>query len=200
MASPPKIREGLTVEEFLRLPNIDERPGLEYIDGRIEAKVAAQKRHSVLQMRLGARLNDFAEPARLGMAFPELRCTFAGRSIVPDLVVLLEEHIELDEQGAYVDETHRPPDIQIEIISPDQSVPKARAELRHATSHGCPLGWLLHPDRQWIEVYRPGEPQVRLPDDGVLDGDPVLPGFRLPVAEAFGWLIHRRPGPGAGPA
>ena len=24
--------------------------------------------------------------------------------------------------------------------------------------------------------------------DGVLDGEPVLPGFRLPVAEVFGWL------------
>src|SRR5205085_10988739 len=99
MASPSKIRAGLTLEEFLRLPDIDEHPCLEYIDGRIEAKVAAQKRHSVLQMRLGERLNDFAEPRRLGMVFPELRCTFAGRSIVPDLVFLLEGHIGVDDPG-----------------------------------------------------------------------------------------------------
>jgi Uma2 family endonuclease len=200
MASPPKIREGLTLEEFLRQPEIDEHPCLEYIDGRIEAKVAAQLRHCVLQMRLCERLNHFAEPTRLGMAFPELRCTFAGRSIVPDVVFLLEEHIELDDRGEYVGETRRPPDIQVEIISPDQSVPKARAKLRHATAHGCPLGWLFHPDKKWIEVYRPGQAHARLPDDGAIDGAPVLPGSRLPVAEVFGWLVHRRPNPGAGPA
>ena len=52
-----------------------------------------------------------------------------------------------------------------------------------------------------IDVYRPGQPPVCLAADGVLEGEPVLPGFRLPVAEVFGWLIYRKPDPGppAGP-
>jgi hypothetical protein len=40
----------------------------------------------------------------------------------------------------------------------------------------------------------------RLAADGALEGAPVLPGFRLPAAEVFGWLIYRRSGPGAEPA
>ena len=28
-----------------------------------------------------------------------------------------------------------------------------------------------------------------------LDGEPVLPGFRLPVADVFGWLGYRAQGP-----
>jgi Uma2 family endonuclease len=44
MSSPARIRKAITLDEFLRLPEIDERPYLEYIDGRIEAKVSPQKK------------------------------------------------------------------------------------------------------------------------------------------------------------
>ena len=107
MASLSQARVGMTLEEFLKLP--EESPSLEYIDGRIEAKVSPQKKHGMIQGELDAHFNQFAEAAQIGMAFPELRCTFAGRSIVPDVVFLLKEHIELDEQGEVVDETPCPP-------------------------------------------------------------------------------------------
>ena len=189
MASRTRIREGMTLEEFLKLP--DDRPYLEYIDGRIEAKVSPQSKHSGdHESEMRDCLNDFAEPASLGLAFPELRCTFAGRSIIPDVVFLLRAHIEIDAEGEPVNETWCPPDIHVEIISPDQSVKQAREKLVHSTANGCPLGWLIHPEKKMktIDVYRPGQPALRMAADGVLEGEPVLPGFRLPVAEVFGWL------------
>jgi Uma2 family endonuclease len=179
----------MTLEEFLELP--EEKPYLEYIDGRIEAKVSPQKKHSWLTLRLPECLNDWAMPAGLGCAFPELRCTFAGRSIIPDVVFLLKEHIEIDEKGRFLDATPWPPDLHVEIISPRQGVRKARGKLRHSTSHGCALGWLIDPERETIDVFRPGRPVERMAPDGVLDGEPVLPGFRLGVAEVFGWLELR---------
>jgi Uma2 family endonuclease len=198
MASPAQVRKSLTLEEFLKLP--EQKPVLEYIDGQVKAKAVPQKKHSVITRRLADRIDQFAVPAGLGMSFVELRCTFVGRSIVPDVVFLLEEHIATDEQGEPVNETPIPPDIHVEIISPDQSVTSSHEKLVHSTSNGCPLGWLIHPERKTIDAYRPGRPPERLADDGVLDGDPVLPGFRVPVAEVFGWLVLRRPGGGAGPA
>jgi Uma2 family endonuclease len=200
MASPPRIRKEMTLEEFLELPDIDDHPSLEYIGGRIEAKVSPQKKHVRLQKRLTRRFDDFAEPAGLGEAFEELRCTFAGRSIVPDVAFLLAEHIVTDENGEIADETPLPPDIHIEIISPKKGMRKADEKLIHSTANGCSLGWLIHPYRKIIDVYRPGRPPERLAPDGVLEGEPVLPGFRLPAAEVFGWLIYHRPGPEAGPA
>jgi Uma2 family endonuclease len=188
MASRTRIRQGITLEEFLKLP--EEKPYLEYIDGRIEAKVSPQKKHSRLTKRLVNCLDLWAESANLGEAFPELRCTFAGRSIIPDVVFLLREHIESDADGKLVNATWCPPDIHIEIISPDQSVKKAREKLAHSTAHGCPLGWLIHPEKRimTIDVHRPGRPAERLAADGVLEGEPTLPGFRLAVAQIFGWL------------
>jgi len=124
----------------------------------------------------------------VGMAFPELRCTFDGRSIVPDVVFLLKEHIELDEQGEVADVTPYPPDLHVEIISPGQTVRSSHGKLVHSTSHGCSLGWLIHPYRKTVDVYRPGQPIDKRGAGDVLQGDPILPGYVLPVAELFGWL------------
>jgi Uma2 family endonuclease len=193
MASPSRVRRTLTLEEFLGLP--EQKPVLEYVDGRVRAKAVPQAKHSLLTRRLEDHLNRFAESQRLGEAFPELRCTFEGRSIVPDVVLLREEHIESDEGGEIENLVRRPPDIHIEIISPKQSARESHEKLSHTTSHGCPLGWLIHPEKKTVDVYRPGAAPERLPDGGVLTGEPVLPGHRLPITELFGWLRRRRPGP-----
>src|SRR5207253_11522123 len=101
---------------------IDEHPYLEYVDGRIEAKVSPQGKHSSIQTKLAARLDAYAGRRKLGGAFSELRCTFAGRSLIPDVVVLLEEHIETDEDDEISNPILRPPDLHVEIVSPDQAV------------------------------------------------------------------------------
>jgi Uma2 family endonuclease len=184
-----RIREGMALEEFLKLP--EQKPYLEYIDGRIEAKVSPQKKGGLILLRLLERLNRWAEPTCRGLALPRLRCTFAGRSIIPDVVFLLSEHIEIDDEGEPVDETLRTPDIHTEIISPELSVEKSRDKLAHSTAHGCPLGWMIHLETKTIDVFRPDQPVLRMAPDGVLEGEPVLPEFRLPVAEVFGWLKLR---------
>jgi len=194
MASSAGVSKTITLDEFLRMPEIDEHPYLEFIDGRIEAKVSPQKKHGMLEKRLMNHIDAHAEPRQLGQTFPELRCTFAGRSIIPDVVFLFDEHIETDERGEILDPTLRPPDIHIEIVSPDQSVRKCREKLVFSTANGCPLGWLIDPSRRTVSVYRPGRRAERLAADGALQGDPVLVGYRLPVAELFGWLKLRRRG------
>ena len=90
-------------------------------------------------------IDAYAEARQLGQTFPELRCTFAGRSIIPDIVFLLDEHIETDERDEILDPTVRPPDIHVEIVSPNQSVRKCREKLVFSTANGCPLGWLIDP-------------------------------------------------------
>jgi Uma2 family endonuclease len=200
MSIPSRVRRPLNLEDFLKLPGIDDHPTLEYIDGKVEAKVAAQKKHSRIQKFLIIDLDGFSVPRGLGESFPELRCTFAGRSIVPDVVFLLAEHIDTDSAGQLVNETFRPPDIHIEIGSPDQPVKRSRDRLQFSTAHGCPLGWFVGPERERVEVYRAGGIRGRLPDDGALEGEPVLAGYRRPVLDLFGWLKVRiirptEPGP-----
>jgi Uma2 family endonuclease len=125
------------------------------------------------------------------LAVPELRCTFAGRSIIPDVVFLLDAHIVDDASGEPMNRVWRPPDIHVEIISPEQGMKKARGKLDHSTAHGCPLGWLIHPEKKTIDVFRPDQPASRMSPEGILEGEPILPDFRLPVAEVFSWLKNR---------
>lgn len=192
MATAPRLDRELTLEAFLKRPEIEETPVQEFINGRIEYKAVPQVRHALVTVRMCRVFDAFAEPRGIGESFPELRCNYLGRSIVPDVVFLLNEHIEYDENDELSDRVDYPPDIHVEIISPGQSQKVCREKLVHSTSHGCSLGLLVDPEEKFIEIYRPGATGEKLAPDGAILGDPVLPGFRLEVAEVFGWLRRRR--------
>jgi len=192
MAAAPRLEHMLTLEEFLQRPEIDGSPVQEFIDGRIAYKAIPQLRHALVTIRMCRAFDAFAEPRGIGESFPELRCNYLGRSIVPDVVFLLDEHIEYDENDELTDRVDYPPDIHVEIVSPGQSLKVCREKLLHSASHGCSLGLFIDPERKFVEVYRPGVEVEQLPADGAILGDPVLPGFRLEVSEVFGWLKRRR--------
>jgi Uma2 family endonuclease len=48
-----------------------------------------------------------------------------------------------------------------------------------------PLVWVLRTRRKTISVHRSGREVIVLGIGDVLDGEDVLPGFRLPLAELF---------------
>jgi len=80
--TPPK---SLTLEEFLTLP--ETKPANEYIDGQIIQKPMPQGEHSTIQGELIIAINAVVKPKKIARAFPELRCTFCGKSIVPDVAI-----------------------------------------------------------------------------------------------------------------
>lgn len=172
-----------SLEEFLKLP--EEKPALEYFDGKVTQKVSPKTRHSRLQGVIVERINAFARPLRAAEAFPELRVTFAGSSSVPDVVVLQWNRIPYDDNGLLVDDLFLAPDIAIEIVSPEQS-PNAliRKSLQYV-ANGVRIALLVDPDDQSVLALRQGhEPQV-LRDADRINLDEVLPGFALTVAELF---------------
>ena len=77
----------LTVAEFLKLP--ETKPASECIEGEIIQKPLPKTKHSLLQSKACNEINQVTETSKIAYAFPELRCTFGGRSIVPDIAVLL---------------------------------------------------------------------------------------------------------------
>ena len=98
----------MDLEEFLDLP--DTKPASEYIDGEIVRKPMPQTQHSVIQKKLLFAIDPILSNAGIGQAFPELRCTFGGRSIVPDVVVFKEDKIAYDENGDIETVFSIPPD------------------------------------------------------------------------------------------
>jgi Uma2 family endonuclease len=187
--------KNLTLEGFLALP--ETKPASEYIDGKIVQKPMPQGKHSLLRMKLLTFINSILMEAKIAIAFPELRCTFGGRSrsvsegysIVPDVVVLKNENIPKDEDGEVANVVTTAPDWVIEILSPDQSTTKVIKNILHCLDHGTEVGWLIDPAEKMILVYQPNK-QVKVVD--LLEAELIVPEFarsiKLTAGDVFGWL------------
>ncbi|PSF36824.1 hypothetical protein C7H19_12725 [Aphanothece hegewaldii CCALA 016] len=105
----------LTLAEFLKLP--ETKPASEYIDGQIIQKPMPKGKHSAIQGDFSAVLNAILRPQKIARAFIELRCTFGGRSTVPDIAVFVWDRIQRDENGAIANDFLLSPDWTIEILS-----------------------------------------------------------------------------------
>ncbi|NEQ87676.1 MAG: Uma2 family endonuclease [Moorea sp. SIO2I5] len=175
----------LTLEEFLELP--ETKPPREYINGKITQKPMPKTRHSRLQGKLTSTINSVVEEGQIAYAFPDIRCTFCGRSIVSDLAVIRWKQIEFDDEGEPVDDVFIAPDWTIEIISPGQSSNRVTGNILHCLRHGSQLGWLIDPYDRSVLVFIPNQqPELCQVSDSlvVLDGIDL----QLTAEEIFGWL------------
>ncbi|HEY9738084.1 MAG TPA: Uma2 family endonuclease [Trichocoleus sp.] len=175
----------LTLAEFLTLP--ETKPASEFVNGRIEQKPMPQGKHSRLQLKFCEAVNAAAEEAGLAMAFPELRCTFGGRSIVPDASVFLWERIPFDPNGEVENAFALCPDWTVEILSPEQKATKVIRNILHCLKYGARLGWLIDPDERIILVFQPGQLPIEFTGNEVL---PTLAtvDLALTVDDVFSWL------------
>jgi Uma2 family endonuclease len=175
----------LTLTEFLQQP--ETQPASEFWGGNIVQKPMPQGEHSRLQYKLCAEINQAGEPGQIAMAFPELRCTFAGNALVPDISVFRWSRIPRQPSGRIANRFETYPDWVIEILSPDQSQTQVLEKLLFCISAGSELGWLIDPDQESLLVVLPGQQVQILRHQASL---PVLSGVELPltVLELFGWL------------
>lgn len=175
----------LTLEEFLKLP--ETKPASEFINTEIIPKPMPQGEHSRLQFKFCAVINEVTEPKKIALAFPELRCTFGGSSIVPDVTVFRWERIPVSASGRIGNRFEIPPDWSIEILSPDQSQTKVLGNLLHCSQHGTELGWLIDPEEESILVVLEKQRVQILRGTDQL---PILNGIELEltVEQIFSWL------------
>ncbi len=180
-----KISTQLSLEEFLKQP--ETKPACEFIAGEILQKPMPKGRHSRLQGKLCQEINQLTEAAKIAYAFPALRCSFANRSLVPDVAVFLWNEIPLLANGEVPDRFDIPPSWVIEILSPEQRPNRVIGNLLHCLEHGSQLGWFIDPDDASILVFLPdSRPILRQHQDSL----PTLKAIPLTmtVAEVFGWL------------
>jgi Uma2 family endonuclease len=175
----------LTLVEFLQQPEL--KPAVEFIEGEKVQKPMPKGRHSRLQGKFCDAVNRVAEEPRVAYAFPELRCSFGDRSIVPDVSVFLWGQIPFTAEGDVPDRFKLPPDWVIEILSPDQAANKVIGNISYCLDFGSQLGWFLDPDDLSILVFQPQQqPRLCMGADRL----PVLAGIELSltVDQVYGWL------------
>jgi Uma2 family endonuclease len=179
----------LTLEEFLKLP--ETKPASEYIDGQAIQKPMPQGEHSTLQGELIISINAVTKPQKIARAFPELRCTFGGRSIVPDLAVFRWERIPRNESGGIANVFNLAPDWVIEILSPDQSQTKVTAKILHCLKHETQVGWLIDLAEKAVFVYfAQQQPELLEHSEQILPVPSFASGLQLTVGALFDWLLE----------
>lgn len=180
----------ISLEVFLTLP--ETQPASEYIDGQIVPKPVPQGKRSTIQRDLTMAVEMVLKPQQIGRVFPELRCTFSKRSIVPDIAVFTGNRIPRDRDGSIANQFPLPPDWIVEILSPDQSQTKVTKKILYCLKHGTQMGWLIDPAEQTVLVYGSDyslqvfdmdTPSTRLPV-------PVFAAdVRLTVQDIVNWLL-----------
>lgn len=81
------------------------------------------------------------------------------------------------------------PEFVIELKSPTDSFSGLQRKMHDWMRNGVELGWLIHPDKRRVLIYRTGaaEPQV-VGDAPLLDGDGPVAGFVLDLTPIWSGL------------
>lgn len=172
----------LTLKEFLALP--ETKPGSEYIDGEVVQKTMPTTDHAIIQRLLSLVLGLFLREHPIAEGGPEWRCVFGptghewGR--LPDFALVLRERLR-DVRG---DEPFfGPPDLAVEVMSPDDRISDVLMKVRFYLENGVRLVWLIDPATRTVTAWSSwGEARV-LTEQDVVDGGEVLPGFSTPVRD-----------------
>jgi Uma2 family endonuclease len=82
------------------------------------------------------------------------------------------------------------PDFAVELRSASDSLKTVQEKMREYIKNGVRLGWLIDPQNQQVEIYRPKQDveilRRRSPlqtSPASLSGEDVLPGFILDLAQ-----------------
>jgi Uma2 family endonuclease len=184
LTAPPAAK--FTPDDLLRLP--DGGKGYELVDGELKelnvsflSSFVAGQTYFALRTHVGT--------SRLGWVSPEgtsFRCFPDDENRVrrADTAFHRLDRLTADQARA---EGHCTvvPDLVVEVVSPRDlayEVDEKRIEWQEA---GAQLVWVIHPVRQTIHAYR-ADGTVRLfQRTDPLTAEPVLPDFRVPVADLF---------------
>jgi Uma2 family endonuclease len=178
----------MSLEEFLALPD-DGETSLEYDSGVVTQTVAPQSDHGSLGKQLTVALTRAGEDRRLGAVFVERRLvTPEGWAPVPDVSYIRRERLKPESQHRF-GRMDLPPDIAIEIISPDQTVRELLEKCLRYAEVGVAISLIVDPDDTTVYAIRPGQPLRVLRGDDRIDLDDVLPGFDLTVRALFDSIV-----------
>jgi Uma2 family endonuclease len=173
----------VTAEELEKFPDDDYR--YELVAGRLIRMSPVGFQHGTTVIRLGALLMRHAQERGLGAVMTEVGFKLASNPDTvraPDVAFIRRDRMPTPEPRGF---WNGPPDLAIEVLSPDDRPDDVREKLAEYLTHGVPVVVVVDPDARHVTVFRPSGPELALAADDVLDLNDVVPGFRCRVRELF---------------
>lgn len=142
--------------------------------------------HGAIGIRLGRYLDACVEENSLGLVCnSQTTFRFIGDkpTRLPDLSFVSRDRLpqRIDQNADFS------PDLIVEVLSKGDDVSEIDKKILQYQRSGVRLIWVIHPVIQAIDVYRlqDGLKLQRLLIDDELDGEDVVPGFRLKISRLF---------------
>ena len=174
-----------TVEELEREGPPDGR--WELIDGELVEMTPSGGRASKIGLWIGHLLAGHVAPRRLGEVFGADGgfVLFPGREIVrvADVAFVRDERLPADEDQAGF--LRLAPDLVVEVVSPYDRPGAVAAKAAMWLEAGVRLVWVVDPSTRTVAVHAPARDVRVLGAGDALDGEDVVPGFRVAVADLF---------------
>jgi Uma2 family endonuclease len=165
------IQKEMTPEEFLVFAELHPDKRFDFIDGEI---VEVWPKPTVARKRaiFGAELGNYIEQHPLGTPYIGVLHVLNGEKFLPDVCI---------NEDSTADYLITPPLFVVEIRSDSQTRESQRRKARAYIRHGVKMVVLVLPGES-VEVFRPGREVLVLTVNDTLDGENVLPGFKLPLS------------------
>jgi Uma2 family endonuclease len=178
----------LTAEDLLEMPRDDWR--YELVEGALHRMPPPGFAHGSLAGQLGGLLFAHVRRHKLGRVLAAE--TGFQISSNPDTVRAPDVAFVSNERLRQADfDRHRyfpgAPDFLVEILSPSDSYSDVEKKVAEWLAAGTRLAVLAEPEKQLLFAHRPGKPVQILSRDDTLDASDVITGWRVPVAEIFGF-------------
>jgi len=173
----------ITGEELFKIS--DDGYRYELNKGRLRKMAPAGIKHGVIASRLGALLQLFVAQHNLGIVCAVETGFYLEKE--PDTVKAADvsfyawESIPNDIPEGYGD---LPPDLAVEVMSPNDTFIKTEEKVLDYLEKGSKMVWVVYPKEQTVTIYRKGSKKI-LKSTDVLDGEDVILGFSVNVAEIF---------------
>ncbi len=179
-------RKVWTDEEFMALP---EDGRYELVNGELVNMGNSGMEHGEIGSFLGGSLSLYVRSHKLGVIC-DSSTAFAmktGNRRSPDVSFIARERLQGIKRlpRGYFQGS---PDLAVEILSPSNTVEEIHDKIVEYFENGTRLVWVIHPDEQYVLVYHSPSPDRLLRLEDSLDGEGIVPGFSLAIAELFAEL------------
>jgi Uma2 family endonuclease len=143
---------------------------------------------SLLSFRIAKELDDAAEDRGLGQAVMEMLFRFGPNrpQRKPDAAYVSFQRWPRQRRVPRQNAWAVVPELIVEVISPSDNADAVIDRVTEFFGSGVSMVWVVWPTVKQVYIYT-SPTQVRIIEvGGELDAEPLLPGWRWPVAELFG--------------
>jgi Uma2 family endonuclease len=175
----------VTADELAHLPDDDFR--YELVEGRVVRMSPPGIRHGAIAVAICRVLDQHVTTHKLGIVVAESGFKLADKPDTvrgPDVAFVRRERIP--NTGLPSGFWDGPPDLAVEILSPDDRQSDVRQKVEEYMGHGVSLVWVVDPERRTVTVHSSvTSPPRTVTEHQIIDGADVLQGFSCKVALIF---------------